>query len=445
VLHAGHDVDAGRACAQGNALSLLLDALKRAEQEKLARQGGDRATPVPAPAPVPAAPSPAPKPVASLELQPLGGSPAATSAPPARNDAQAAQNVFQAKEPAPARAAAPGAAPSRKGPFLWIAIGVIALVVLGAGGYVWYQLNSFPSRLAAARPRPAPITQVAPITSITTAPDAPAPPPPAPPAKIETFTPPQQPSTAIQPGSAQATSLAAETAAREKMAPPKVSETERVRETVAALLKETATPADTPPLKLTQSKDRARVAPDVAKGYRDLVAGDLAAAHKSYSAALDADPLSLDALLGLATIEARTGSRMLAATHYRRALEIDPRNATAMAGLAAVAEFSRAEGAESQLRGDLAINPGSAALHFTLGNLFAIQGRWGEAQVEYFEAYRIEPASADFAYNLAVSLDHMRQPRLAAEYYERAIDAARTQATQFDPAAAARRLAQLKG
>jgi Tfp pilus assembly protein PilF len=237
---------------------------------------------------------------------------------------------------------------------------------------------------------------------------------------------------------------AAESAAKEKAAPPKVPESERVRETVAALLKESSTPADTAPLKLAPSRDPPRIAPNVAKGYRELVAGDLAAAHKSYAAALDADPLNLDALLGMATIEARTGNRMLASSHYRRALDIDPRNATAMAGLASVAEFSRADNAETRLRGDLAMNPGSAALHFTLGNLFAMQSRWGEAQVEYFEAYRIEPTSADFAYNLAVSLDHMRQPKLAAEYYERAIEAARSQATQFDPQVAARRLAQLK-
>ena len=136
---------------------------------------------------------------------------------------------------------------------------------------------------------------------------------------------------------------------------------------------------------------------------------------------------------------------MLAASHYRRALDVDPRNATALAGLAAVAEFSRPEGIESQLRADIAASPSSAPLHFTLGNLFALQSRWGEAQVEYFEAYRLEPESADFAYNLAVSLDHMRQPKLAAEYYSRALDGARNQATQFDPQVAARRLAQLKG
>src|SRR5262249_4256168 len=120
LLHADHDLDTGRAAAEGHALSLLLDALKRAEQEKLARQGGGRpesgAAPVPAPAPTSAAlPRVA---AANLELQPLS-TPPGTSSPAARADAQAAQNVFQAKEAPTAKAS--GAAPARKGSFLWIA------------------------------------------------------------------------------------------------------------------------------------------------------------------------------------------------------------------------------------------------------------------------------------------------------------------------------------
>jgi len=99
----------------------------------------------------------------------------------------------------------------------------------------------------------------------------------------------------------------------------------------------------------------------------------------------------------------------------------------------------------SRLAAGIAQNPQSPQLRFALGNLFASQSRWNEAQVQYFEAYRLDPASADLAYNLAVSLDHLQQPRLAAEYYARAIESARSQAAQFDPAAAARRLAQLRG
>jgi tetratricopeptide (TPR) repeat protein len=140
------------------------------------------------------------------------------------------------------------------------------------------------------------------------------------------------------------------------------------------------------------------------------------------------------------------GNRYAAAALYQRALAVDTRNATAHAGLAALAQGSeRPEGLESRLAAGIAQNPQSPQLRFALGNLFASQSRWNEAQLQYFEAYRLDPASADLAFNLAVSLDHLSQPRLAAEYYARAIEAARTQAAQFDPAAAARRLAQLRG
>ncbi|HEY2629343.1 MAG TPA: hypothetical protein VGI57_09455 [Usitatibacter sp.] len=417
-------------------MSLLLDALKRAEQEKLAKQGGSTSeSERPTPAHLSAAPPPPPASrVPNLELQPVTTAPSGAGV---RSDAQTAQNVFQAKE-SPSFRASGADDPGKKSPMLWIVLAVIGVGMLGIGGYVWYSVSSFSPRLAQnARPHPAP------ITSITPSPDG-GPAAPAP-AKVEAFVPTQQPSTAIQPGTPQAASLAIDAAAKERAKPPAVPEPERVRETVAALLREASTPAASAPLKLSPSRETPRVAPDVAKGYRDLIAGDLQSSHKSYAAALEADPLNIDALLGLATIEARTGNRMLAQNHYRRALDIDPRNATALAGLASVSEFARAEGAESRLRADLAVNPTSAALHFTLGNLYATQSRWGEAQVEYFEAYRIDPASADFAFNLAVSLDHMRQAKLAAEYYGRALDAARSQATQFDPQAVARRLAELKG
>ena len=176
---------------------------------------------------------------------------------------------------------------------------------------------------------------------------------------------------------------------------------------------------------------------------RALRSGDLATARRSYALALTADAASIDAQLGMATVEARLGNRAAAASHYRRALDVDPRNATALAGLASLADYSRPEALESQLRGDVARYPQSAALRFTLGNLYAAQSRWSEAQAEYFEAHRLEPASADIVFNLAVSLDHLGQSRLAAEFYRRALEAARGQATQFDPAPVARRLAEL--
>ena len=90
----------------------------------------------------------------------------------------------------------------------------------------------------------------------------------------------------------------------------------------------------------------------------------------------------------------------------------------------------------------LADNPGAHVLNFTLGNQFAQQGRWAEAQQEYFKAFAAEPDNADFAYNLAVSLDHLRQPKLALEYYRRALalaEGARRELRRSRPRAGARR------
>ncbi|HWM43197.1 MAG TPA: tetratricopeptide repeat protein, partial [Burkholderiales bacterium] len=91
----------------------------------------------------------------------------------------------------------------------------------------------------------------------------------------------------------------------------------------------------------------------------------------------------------------------------------------------------------------LADNPGAHVLNFTLGNQFAQQGRWAEAQAQYFKAFAAEPDNADFAYNLAVSLDHLRQPKLALEYYTRALALAKARGASFDLAAAEKRVAQL--
>jgi len=197
-------------------------------------------------------------------------------------------------------------------------------------------------------------------------------------------------------------------------------------------------------MRLAPSTEKARVPAEVSAGYAALRIGDVALARRSYATAIAADPNNVDAQLGAATIEARSGNRMLAASHYRRVLDVDPRNGTALAGLASLADYSQSEGLESLLRGNIAGDPKSSQLHYTLGNLYASQSRWNEAQAAYFEAHRLDPANADILYNLAVSLDHLRQSRLAADYYRRALEAARGEATQFDPGPVARRLAEIK-
>jgi len=420
----GHARPGGAGPLRGPQLSLLLDALKRAEREKLARQPDTPGAAAPHARPV-AVPSPAANP--SLELQPIATPGAAApahgahAAPGARADAgaHAAQNVFQAK-------AADSDAP-RNRTVLWTTFGAIAFVAIAAAAYVWYSVKSLtpqyastPRPRAVATPPPAsgaPLPPTAAMGSIVPAPG--------------TVVPAQ-----VAPEAAPATAPAP-AAARAPTPPPALTAAERLERAAA----EARTP---PPLQMDRSPDNARRVPaQVAEGYEGLRRGDFAGARRGYAAALASDPTSVDAHLGMATIEARSANRAVATEHYRRVLELDPRNATALAGLAALADFSRPDALEAQLQADLARLPDSPALQFTLGNLYAAQARWAEAQAAYFEAHRLDPGSAEIAHNLAVSLDHVGQRRLAAGFYRRALEGARGRVPPFDAAAVARRLVEL--
>lgn len=173
---------------------------------------------------------------------------------------------------------------------------------------------------------------------------------------------------------------------------------------------------------------------DAYQTYRD---GRLGEAQQLYQALLRKEPQHSDALLGLAAIAQRRGESGLAARYYSRVLALDPRNDAANAGMSALSPDDSNN--ESRLKLLLREQGNSAILHFALGNLYAGQSRWGEAQQAYFSALSLEPENAGFAYNLAVSLDHLGQARLASQYYRRAVQLDPSNSGGFDHAQVLRR------
>lgn len=146
--------------------------------------------------------------------------------------------------------------------------------------------------------------------------------------------------------------------------------------------------------------------------------------------------------MGLAAIALADNNAAAAAHHYQRVLELDPRNPAAHAGLISLMGDADPAGSEGRLKALIASQP-SAQLQFTLGNVYAQQKRWPQAQQAYFEAYQMEPASADYAYNLAVSLEHINQSKAALNYYRRARDLMQPGRFHFDPARLDARINQL--
>lgn len=175
----------------------------------------------------------------------------------------------------------------------------------------------------------------------------------------------------------------------------------------------------------------------IARGYEALRSNDLNSARIAYQQAYQSDPNNTDALHGLATLALREKQPNRAESIYRRILELDPTDADATAALNTL---RRKDNSESTLRSAMAQQPDTPATHFALGNLLAGEQRWREAQQAYFNACAGDPSNPDYAFNLAVSLEHLHQTAQAAVYYARAINTSRSRAAAFSTEQAQSRL-----
>ena len=163
------------------------------------------------------------------------------------------------------------------------------------------------------------------------------------------------------------------------------------------------------------------VNPTLMRAYETLQSGDHAQARDLYEQVLQAEPRNLDALLGLGAIALNDGRLDDASRYYQQALELDPRNSYAQAGLISLVGGADPAASESRLKQLIARDP-SAFLYFSLGNLYAQQAQWPAAQQAYFQAFQMQADNPDYAFNLAVSLEHLGQNRPALEYYRKALE-----------------------
>jgi tetratricopeptide (TPR) repeat protein len=235
-------------------------------------------------------------------------------------------------------------------------------------------------------------------------------------------------------------------------APPRPAATPPVRTPVRSAFAAVATPPPpprVPPAARDHPAPTARPLPQfqpdahttlLAQAWAAYQRGALAEAQRLYTEAQARQP-GTDALLGLAAIAALQNRDAEAQGLYREVLALDPRNAAAQAALFDLVGNTDAAATESRLKMLIEREP-SPQLHQTLANLYAEQGRWREAQAAYFDAWRGAPDNADYAYNLAVSLDQLREHAAALTYYEKALGAGG--AHRFDRTQAETRVRQLE-
>ena len=182
----------------------------------------------------------------------------------------------------------------------------------------------------------------------------------------------------------------------------------------------------------------------MASAYTAYQTGKPDEAARLYREVLKNDPSQRDAWLGLAVIAHADNQREPAMDAYKRVLRLEPQNATALAGLSSLSSASDEPRQESRLRELLARSPQEADLNHALGLALSGEQRWSEAQPLFFKAHALAPQEPKFAYNLAVTLDHLRKSSLAIQYYDTALALARGQPAAFDEQSARNRVSVLK-
>lgn len=214
--------------------------------------------------------------------------------------------------------------------------------------------------------------------------------------------------------------------------------------TTAGMIADSAASADaTEPVdRISFSRQQviSSIDPLASEAYAAYRRGNLDEAEALYRQVLIDSPRHRDALLGLVAIATGKDETGLAMDLYSQLLDRDPADPVAHAGLLELMPPGSTAEQERQLKRLTQRHPEVAPLAYALGNFYASGRRWTDAQRAYFRALRLAKNEAvevgyvnpDYAYNLAISLEHMNQSQAARDYYQQALDFADNYSAGFD-------------
>ena len=173
-------------------------------------------------------------------------------------------------------------------------------------------------------------------------------------------------------------------------------------------------------------------------------AADYDRAKISYKEVLKIESDNRDALLGLGAIAIVENDKAMARSIYLSLLKQDPRDPIAVSALANLESTdASAESDKKYLLSMLKKNPDDAHLNFALGNIYAQQEKWKLAQQSYFSAWQKDNKNADYIFNLAVSMDQLGKQKQAVGFYQDCLSQSGDSQVSFSREAVKKRITEL--
>jgi len=197
-------------------------------------------------------------------------------------------------------------------------------------------------------------------------------------------------------------------------------------------------------ISILHTKKQDPVSALILEAYNQFYRENYAQANELYMHVILREPNNRDALLGLSAIAIKQQRYEFARQKYLYLLRLNPKDSIAIAGMSSIKNDIDPQLNESQLKFMLKENPDAAHLYFALGSLHASQKKWPEAQSAYFSAWSAENKNADYAYNLAVSLDHLDKRDQALDFYTLSLKLKQASSGNFSSENTSQRIRTLK-
>jgi len=227
---------------------------------------------------------------------------------------------------------------------------------------------------------------------------------------------------------------------------PVITETEKPvkQEIPPKKIASTPIPKKTKPIHIVHTEKQDPVSALILEAYNQFQRENYEQANKLYNQVILREPKNRDALLGLSAIAIKQQRYEFARQKYQYLLRLNPKDSIAIAGISSIKNDADSQLNESQIKFMLKEKPDSAPLYFALGTLYSSHKKWPEAQSAYFSAWSTENKNADYAYNLAVSLDHLDKRNQALNFYKLSLKLKQASSGNFSSENVSQRIRTLK-